>query len=65
MSPTERLFANAVETGSARPSDMVGDPTSNMPQPQMQPGTSPEASMDYFFHNLTNCDEMVNLELVI
>lgn len=67
MSPTERLFANAVETEPARPSGMV-DPTSNMPpQPQLQlPGTSPEAStMDYLFHNLTNCDEMVNLELVI
>lgn len=67
MSPTERLFANAVETGPARSG--VVDPTNNMsqPQPQMQlPGTSPEAStMDYLFHNLTNCDEMVDLELVI
>ena len=66
MSPTERLFANAVETGSARPSGMVNHTGNMPPQSQLQlPGTSPEASMDYFFHNLTNCDEMVNLELVI
>ena len=70
MSPTERLFANAVETGpasTARSSGMI-DPTSNMPlQPQLQlSGTSSEASsMDYLSQNLTNCDEMVDLELVI
>ncbi|OJJ85725.1 uncharacterized protein ASPGLDRAFT_45739 [Aspergillus glaucus CBS 516.65] len=70
MSPAERLFANSVETGSAstaRPSGMVNHTGNMPPQPQLQlPGTSPEAStMDYLFQNLTNCDEMVNLELVI
>lgn len=70
MSPAERLFANSVETGpasTARPSGMVNHTGNMPPQPQLQlPGTSPEAStMDYLFQNLTNCDEMMNLELVI